>query len=107
VLEKHLSKNNEGEFLPLTLITHDYIAKDIALKFAEKKVTILPNSANLSLDNQSTLELTEIKMNDKKSILAFKYAHKTIKIKLKKEGKEWIAKTISVKWKNRIETQFI
>jgi len=107
VLESHFAKNNDGELLPLTLISNDYIAKNIPLNFAGNKVHIQSNLEEKANDNLSVLELTEIKMKGKKSILAFKYADKTIKIKLKKEGKEWIAKTISVRWKNRIETQFI
>lgn len=107
VLEEHLAKNNEGELLPLTLISNNYIGTDIPLNFAGKKVVIKSNLPEAVAVNQTILELTEIKMKGKKSHLTFKYAEKTIKVRLRKEENTWTAKTVTVKWKNGFDTQFV
>ena len=107
ILEEHFNKNNEGDLLPLTLISNDYIASNMPLNFAGNKVDVTANLTDKVGKNLSILELTEIKMKGKKSRLTFKYEDKTIKIRLKKEGKEWTAKTVSVKWKNGFDTQIV
>lgn len=106
-LEDHFAKNNEGELLPLTLISNDYIATDMPLNFAKNKVFILSNLTNSDTQSESILEITEIELNRRKSRLSFKYADKTIKIRLKKEHKKWVAKIITVKWKNGFQTQIV
>lgn len=105
--EEHLAKNNEGELLPLTLISNDYISTDIPLNFAGNKVLIKSSKNEELVSNHSILELTEIKMKGKKSHLTFKHQDKTIKVRLKKEENVWIAKTVTIKWKNRIDTSFV
>ncbi len=107
ILEEHFTKNNNGELLPLTLVSNDYIAKDMALNFAGKKVLIQSSIDKISTKKESVLELTEIKMKGKKAQLSFKYGEKTIKVRLKKKGSDWISKTVSLKWKNGFETQIV
>lgn len=106
-LEEHLAKNSAGETLPLTLVSNDYIPTHLNLDFAGHKVFIQSNLENVSAKAVSILELTEIKRKGKKTHLAFKYGEKTIKIRLKKEDNIWIAKTISLKWKNGFETKLV
>jgi len=107
VLEEHFNKNSQGELLPLTIVSNNYIATDIPLSFAKNKVVIKSNLAEKASDDLSVLEITEIKMNGKKSKLSFNYDDKTIKVRLKKEGSEWTAKTVSVKWKNGFDTTIV
>ena len=106
-LEDHLAKNSAGEILPLTIISNDYLPTNMDLNFGGNKVLIQSTLTDQLADDTSVLELTEIKMKGKKSYLAFKYGEKTIKIRLKKDQNEWVAKTISVKWKNGFDTSFV
>ncbi|GEM_PF-4572021 len=105
-LVPHLAKDVDGEILPLTIATNGLLSENIHLSLNGKMVAVVSNSTN-SEATVSILDLKEIKMKGKKSTLLFQYGEKSIKIKLKKEAGDWVAKMISVKWKNGFETKIV
>ena len=98
-LAEHLIKDEDGNLLPLTISTNSLLSEKMNLSLHGKMVSIIDNATNTAT-TASILDLTEVKMKGKKSMLAFQYGEKTIKIRLKKEADDWVAKTISIKWKN-------
>ena len=105
-LENHLVKDGDGKILPLTLATNGLLSENINLSLNGKMVSII-NTATNNIDLVSLLDLKEIKMKGKKSALVFQYGEKSIKVRLKKESGDWVAKTISVKWKKGISFQTV
>lgn len=101
-LANHLAKDENGKILPLTMATNGLLSERINLSIAGKIVSMVTTNSNIEPATSSVLDLKEIKMKGRKSFLAFKYGEKTIKIRLKKEAGDWVAKTIYVKWKNGI-----
>lgn len=106
-LSAHLAKDKDGKILPLTLATNGLLSKKIQLSLNDKAVAIVNNATNIATRTASILELKEMKMKGKKSYLAFQYGEKMIKVKLKKEAGDWVAKTISVKWKKGFTIQTV
>lgn len=104
-LAPHLAKGDDGKILPLTIATNGLLSENIDLSLNGEMVAVI----NLATKNETTsiLNLKEIKMKGKKSILLFQYGEKSIKIRLKKEGNDWVAKMITVKWKNGFETEIV
>lgn len=105
-LAPHLIKDADGKLLPLTIATNGLLSENINLSLNGKMVAVVNTSSNLEAAS-SVLDLKEIKMKGKKSILFFQYGEKTIKVRLKKEAGDWVAKMIMVKWKNGFETKIV
>ena len=105
-LVPHLEKDTDGALLPLTIATNGFLSEKIDLSLNGKMVSVVNVSSN-NADLVSILDLKEIKMKGKKSTLLFQYGEKSIKIRLKKEAGDWVAKMITVKWKNGFETKIV
>lgn len=105
-LTAHLAKDIDGEILPLTIATNGLLSEHIQLSLNGKMVAIVNNPTNKA-ETTSILDLKEIKMKGKKSFLLFQYGEKSIKIRLKKEAGDWVAKMITVKWKNGFDTKIV
>lgn len=106
MLATHLAKDANGELLPLTIATNGLLSQNIQLSLNGKMVSVV----NTTTDEGavvSILDLKEIKMKGKKSFLLFQYGKKKIKVRLKKEAGGWVAKTISIKWKNGFDVQTV
>jgi len=100
----HLAKNEDGRTAPLTLITNGLAPTDLVIEIDGQRVAVQSSRDELAAATTSILELTELKVKGRKSILTFKYGEKTMKIRLKKEDKEWTAKIATIKYKNTFET---
>lgn len=106
-LANHLAKDDNGEILPVIMATNGLLSEKINLSLAGKVVSMIDTNSEVESETSSVLDLKEIKMKGKKSFLAFQYGEKTIKIRLKKEAGDWVAKMITVKWKNGFNTKIV
>ncbi|MEM1122690.1 MAG: hypothetical protein AAGJ18_19760 [Bacteroidota bacterium] len=103
-IKVHLAKNEDGKIAPLTLITNGLAPTNLAIEIDNQPVTVQATVNQAIAGNASVLELTELKVKERKSILTFKYGKKTMKIRLKKEQHYWIPKIATIKYKNTFET---
>jgi len=106
-LANHLAKDTNGSILPLTLVTNGLLSEDIELSLNGKIISVVDNTTDSQEESASILQLKEMKMKGKKSYLVFQYEEKSIKIRLKQDDGDWVAKTINVKWKNGINFQTV
>lgn len=107
VLAEHLDKDANGVILPLTLVTNGLLNENLNLSVNGKIVSIIKSKTNDIVGLNSVLYLKEVKMKSNKSFLAFQYGDKNIKIRLKQENGDWVAKTISIKWKKGLTFQTV
>ncbi len=103
----HLAKDADGDLLPLTMTTDGLLSEDIQLSLNGKVISVVNNAIDTPTASAPNLQLKEMKLKGKKSYLLFQYGEKSIKIRLKNDGGDWVAKTINVKWKNNISFQTV
>lgn len=97
-LQRILEKDDQGNFLPIQLISNEYIGEDANLFREGQKVDVYASESSARLDNnRKFLALEDLKIKEKKSVLKFMYDENLVKIKLRKAEDQWLFRSILIK----------
>lgn len=90
-------KDDNGEFLPLTIVSNGLLSEDIHLSYDGEDVQVISKIQKNDFQDHKYISLNGMKVKRKKSILEFSYGEKNVKVKLRKRNGEWVFNFLSIK----------
>ena len=97
-LNRILQKDKKGNYLPIKLVSNGFLDRDAYLKREGQKIQIFEKSESTELKEEFTfLELTDLKIKKKKSVLKYDYGGKKVRIALKKLEGDWYYQSVYIK----------
>ena len=102
-------KNNQGQFLPLTILTNNHFSSNLSLAHQEQPVKLIHGEASLSANTGlPIIYIEKYKLGKKKGTIKFLYDGYEITVQLKRLNDEWQKNRLQVKGKkeNKIDMKF-
>ena len=98
LLKKVFASDENGELLPISVVSNNLITSVFKLEINGKPVEIIKD---LTLENNAGKPVVEIQQfeikSNRKALLAFVYDEKRVRLKLKKSDGNWLVYSTTVK----------